>query len=207
MRFYLSVCLEPPWRMKLICCDTIQFWPYWWMGVDCRHDRSPPKGLNCPFKIVAMGNRVDMKPGQPVESWKVIKSHLVHGNHEVGPGAFDPLGKRTYRKRGAADSIAEGQEAGGQQSTESMQPSRKRRKPRRSSERIDQPLLRPKPPPSVALPAPSAVQKGAPKVETPPSPTLDNSSDSDLYFPGDSGHSSASANVLHSRANLQETTS
>ncbi|PLW40134.1 hypothetical protein PCASD_07852 [Puccinia coronata f. sp. avenae] len=43
-----------------------------------------------------------------------------------------------------------------------MQLSRKRRKPRRSSERIDQPLPRPKPPPSVALPAPSAVQNVAP---------------------------------------------
>jgi len=136
----------------------------------CRHDRSPPKGYNCPFKIVAMGDKLSV--GQPVEMWKVIKVHLVHRNHEVGPGMFDPLGKRRYRKRGAQDSGTDGRPE--------SRPPRKRGRPARSSTSGRPGLAaRLKPPPSVALPAPSALLE----CESALSSADNSSSSDDSYCP------------------------
>lgn len=67
----------------------------------CRYDRPPPKGVDCPFKIVVLGD----KPygSGSITVWEVIKCHPTHRNHQVQPGSYDPLGKRAYRKRNQAD--------------------------------------------------------------------------------------------------------
>ncbi|POW00081.1 hypothetical protein PSTT_13388 [Puccinia striiformis] len=125
----------------------------------CRHDRSPPKGYNCPFKIVAMGDKPNRNPKQAIPTWKVIKAQLGHRNHEVFPGLYDPLGKRTYRKRTAEDNLPPPPTTTNNKNN--MQP-KKRGRPR-STIQVEKVTSkpRPKPPPSVAFPAPTAkLRKG-----------------------------------------------
>ncbi|KAA1102959.1 hypothetical protein PGT21_001283 [Puccinia graminis f. sp. tritici] len=161
----------------------------------CRHDRSPPKGLSCPFKIVAMGYKTNGNRSQPVEEWKVIKSHLVHRNHPVGPGMFDPLGKRSYRKRAAGDDLNE------TTTNTSLQPPKKRGRPPLPPVRTQIPP-RPKPPPSVSFPAPTAQTEWS-RLSLSPSSSDSASSASDVYSPNASSNSSALENIEPSRLRVK----
>ncbi|KAI7953261.1 hypothetical protein MJO29_008892 [Puccinia striiformis f. sp. tritici] len=143
----------------------------------CRHDRSPPKGYNCPFKIVAMGDKPNRNPKQAIPTWKVIKAQLGHRNHEVFPGLYDPLGKRTYRKRTAEDNLPPPPTTTNNKNN--MQP-KKRGRPR-STIQVEKVTSkpRPKPPPSVAFPAPTAkiTERNRPPISPPSPPVLSSDHD------------------------------
>ncbi|OAV99253.1 hypothetical protein PTTG_11700 [Puccinia triticina 1-1 BBBD Race 1] len=159
----------------------------------CRHDRSPPKGLNCPFKIVAMGDKTNENSWQSIEVWKVIKSHQVHRNHPVGPGMYDPLGKRSYRKRTIGDDLSQTHSQPATSNT-SMPPKKRGRPPRvRPPVQTVQTVQtergpRPKPPPSVSFPAPTAITEWS---RLAPSSASSASFTSDVYRPHASSNDSA----------------
>ncbi|POW00835.1 hypothetical protein PSTT_12880 [Puccinia striiformis] len=105
------------------------------------------------------------------------QSSIRTPNHEVFPGLYDPLGKRTYRKRTAEDNLPPPPTTTNNKNN--MQP-KKRGRPR-STIQVEKVTSkpRPKPPPSVAFPAPTAkiTERNRPPISPPSPPVLSSDHD------------------------------